>query len=374
MVLASCGTDSPSGPREQWSASEANEWYATQPWLTGANFTPSTAVNQLEMWQAETFDEETIDRELRWAAELGFNTMRVFLHDLLWADDSDAFLRRIDRFLTVADSHGIRTMLVLFDGVWDPFPVAGPQPEPQAHTHNSRWVQSPGADILGDAERHDELEAYVKGVIGRFRTDARVVVWDLFNEGANANFAYASVELPIEDKQARALGLTAKAFDWARDMNPSQPITAGVWDLDRDNPAELTPFNELLLSESDIVTFHTYDPPDVVQALIRSLKAYGRPILCTEYMARPLGSTFEGVMPVFKSENIGAYNWGLVSGKTQTIYHWASWVDMSPEQADPWFHDILHADGTPYADEEVALIRQLTESEGASSMGRPRGQ
>jgi hypothetical protein len=331
LVAASCGgeSDAPIVPRQQWTATEANAWYVQQPWLAGSNFVPSTAVNQLEMWQADTFDEDTIDRELGWAAELGFNTMRVFLHDLLWAEDPSAFLNRIERFLAIADSHGIATMFVLFDGVWDPFPALGEQPEPQPHTHNSRWVQSPGAEILGDADRHDELEGYVKGVIGHFRADPRVVVWDLFNEGDSPNFAYGAVELPPEQKRPRAE----------------------------------TSFNQLLLAESDIVTFHSYEPPSVVQNLIAFLREYDRPILCTEYMARPEDSTFEGVMPIFKEEKIGAYNWGFVLGKTQTNYHWLSWVDMSPERANPWFHDILNADGTPYDSDETTLIRQLTGTE-----------
>jgi len=365
LVAASCGgeSDAPIVPRQQWTATEANAWYVQQPWLAGSNFIPSTAVNQLEMWQADTFDEDTIDRELGWAAELGFNTMRVFLHDLLWAEDPSGFLNRIERFLAIADSHGIATMFVLFDGVWDPFPALGEQPEPQPHTHNSRWVQSPGAEILGDADRHDELEGYVKGVIGRFRADPRVVVWDLFNEGDSSNLFYLAVELPPEQKRPRAEQLATKAFEWARAMGPTQPITSGVYDLDADDPADLTSFNQLVLAESDIVTFHSYEPPSVVQKLIAFLREYGRPILCTEYMARPEDSTFEGVMPIFKEEKIGAYNWGFVVGKTQTNYHWLSWVDMSPERANPWFHDILNADGTPYDSNETTLIRQLTGTE-----------
>ncbi len=359
FVLASCGGADSITPRKQWTEAQANEWYARQPWLTGANFTPSTAVNQLEMWQPDTFDETTIDRELGWAADLGFNTMRVFLHDLLWREDPSGFLERIDRVLGIADAHGIGLMLVLFDGVWNPFPAAGPQQEPIAHTHNSRWVQSPGAEILGDPARRDSLESYVKGVIGRFRTDSRVLVWDLFNEGDNVNLAYLQVELPSAQKREHALELAIKAFGWARAMDPIQPITAGAYELGS-GEASLNPFNEYLLNESDVVSFHSYDPPEVVSALIESLRQVGRPILCTEYMARPLGSTFEGLLPIFKQQNVGAYNWGLVVGKTQTNYHWLSWVDMSPRQADPWFHDILYADGTPYDPDEATLIRELT--------------
>ena len=359
IVLAACSATEPE-PRPQWTPAQAYEWYEGQPWLVGANFVPSTAVNQLEMWQAETFDEATIDRELGWAADLGFDTVRVFLHDLLWSEDPEGFLERVERFLTIADSHGIGTMLVLLDGIWDPEPMLGPQPDPVPYVHNSRWVQSPGREILGDPSRHGELEGYVKGVIGHFRTDERVVVWDLFNEGENANAAYAGEDLRPVDKSARALELATLVFEWARAMDPSQPITAGAFNFDTDAPEQLSAFNAYVLDESDVVTFHSYDPPATLSALIALLEGYGRPIICTEYMARPLDSTFEGSLPIFKEQGIGAYNWGLVVGRTQTNYHWLSWVAPGPDWADPWFHDILHEDGTPYDEAEAALIREIT--------------
>ena len=364
VLLASCGESNiEPGPRERWTEAEAEAWYAAQPWPVGANFVPSTAINQLEMWQADTYDEATIDRELGWAAELGFNTMRVFLHDLLWKEDPEAFLDRIDRFLAVAERHGISVMLVLFDGVWNPFPVAGPQPEPTPHVHNSQWVQSPGAEILGDLERHDELEPYVKGVVRRFRSDSRVLAWDLFNEPDNPNIlSYADVELPAAVKGPAAVALLRQAFDWARSVDPMQPITAGVWQGKGvwGDPAALSPMNELMLNESDVLSFHSYDSPAAVGEQVADLRQYGRPLLCTEYMARSVGSTFQGVLPIFARDDVGAYNWGLVSGRSQTIYSWGSWFTMDPSDADPWFHDVLRPDGTPYDAEEAALIAELT--------------
>jgi hypothetical protein len=362
LLFAACGDSSAEPtPRSRWSEAEAQAWYAEQPWIVGANFVPSTAVNQLEMWQAETYDEPTIDRELGWAADLGFNTMRVFLHDLVWKEDPEGFLQRIDRFLTVADRHGMRIMFVFFDGVWNPFPVAGPQPDPIPHVHNSQWVQSPGAEILADLERHDELEPYVTGVIGRFATDRRVLAWDLFNEPDNPNLvSYPDVELPPEVKDPAAEALLKKAFGWARSVGPTQPLTAGLWHGQWADPSALSPLNELMVTESDVVSFHSYDGPDLVSEQLADLGQYGRPLLCTEYLARSGGSTFQAILPIFKAQDVAAYNWGLVSGKTQTIYTWLSWVTTSPEDADPWFHDIFYADGTPYDPEEVALIRELT--------------
>jgi hypothetical protein len=342
---------------ERWTDDQAREWHAVQPWLIGCNFIPSTAVNQLEMWQADTFDLATIERELGWARDIGFNSIRVFLHDLLWEQDRDGFLDRVDRFLDVASRSGISTMLVIFDGVWDPHPTPGAQRAPRPGVHNSGWVQSPGAEILGDVSRRDSLKNYVSGVIDRFRDDDRILAWDLFNEPNNPNLAYATRE--INDKTERAIALLRKAFDWARGAGPSQPLTAGIfWGPARGEG--VSEINRLMLSESDVISFHSYFPVEQVEKSIRDLQEFHRPILLTEFLSRGSGSTFEAVLPLLKKEKVGAYCWGLVSGKTQTIYPWDSWTKTYTAEPDPWFHDVLRPDGTPYRDEEVALIRRMS--------------
>jgi hypothetical protein len=345
---------------EQWTKQKAAEWYAKQPWLVGANYIPSTAINQLEMWQAETYDPETIDRELGWAEDLGFNTMRVFLHDIPFRNDQEAFLKRIDHFLGLCEKHKIRPMLVLFDAVWDPYPRPGPQREPKPGVHNSGWVQSPGRAILENRHRHDELKGYVLGVIGRFRDDPRVLAWDIFNEPDNPNASsYGKDEFP--DKPRRALELLRDAYDWARSVNPTQPITSGVWQgEDWSDPAKMTPMWRFQLEASDIITYHDYNPLPQHKKRVEALKKYGRPILCTEYMARPRGSTFDPILGYLKEENIGAYNWGFVDGKSQTIYPWETWQQPATGEPDPWFHDIFRRDGTPYRKQEVDYIRRLT--------------
>jgi len=364
LLVAACGSGGSPAQIDSgtpWTPERAATWYADQPWLVGANFVPSTAVNQLEMWQADTFDEATIDRELGWAADAGLVTVRVFLHHLLWQQDPDGFLQRIDRFLTIADAHGIRVMLVLFDGVWDPYPQLGPQPAPRPYVHNSRWVQSPGAEILGAPERLNELEGYVTGVVGRFADDPRVVIWDLFNEPDNLNLiSYKQEELLPDDKSAAALTLLRKAYGWARSVDPMQPLTAGVFFGGWGSPDGLSPINDFMLRQSDIVSFHGYFDPDTMTALVDDLEQYGRPIICTEYMARSENSTFQGVLPVLKDRDVGAYNWGWVDGKTQTKFPWASWSDPVPGEPDPWFHDVLHPDGTPYDPAELAFLRSIT--------------
>jgi len=340
----------------QWTEARAAAWWAKQPWLVGCNFTPSTASNQLEMWQAETFDLETIDRELGWAAGLGFNIIRVYLHDLLWEQDAEGFLGRIATMLGTAARHGIGTMLVAFDDVWCVESTLGPQPEPHPGRHNSRWLQSPGKSQL-EAYPHDaalrvRLEGYVQGVISRFAQDPRVLVWDLYNEpGGHPS--------PLEDPMGeRCLPLLRDVFDWARACSPSQPLTSGVWS----NPLKPVPESiaELQLERSDIVTFHHYGPRDELETEIDRLRARTtRPLMCTEYLARNMKSRFETHLPIFRARNIGAINWGLVSGRTQTIYPWWSWLDDDPKpEPDVWFHDIFRDDGTPFSEDEVVFIRE----------------
>jgi len=344
---------------QRWPAQQANDWYTHQPFLVGSNFIPSTAINELEMWQADTFDLPTIDRELGWAEGLGMNTMRVFLHNLLWQQDSAGFLRRTDQFLQVADKHHIRIMFVLLDSVWDPYPKLGRQRDPKPHVHNSGWVQAPGAEILKNEPRwNQELKPYVVGVISHFRDDPRVLMWDLMNEPDNENGSYKAQELP--NKAEVALRLLREEWKWARSSNPSQPLTSGVWKEDWSSDDKLSAMASFQLQNSDVITFHSYDPPDEMKSRIASLRRFGRPIVCTEYMARPRGSTFAAILPLLKAERVGAYNWGFVNGKSQTIYPWDSWEKTYTGEPPLWFHDIFRKDGSPYDPKEVTLIRQLT--------------
>lgn len=353
------GTSAPGAPGSQWTKERARAWADSVGWMVGANFTPSTAINQLEMWQASTFDPATIDRELGWAASIGFNTARVFLHDLLWQQDSTGFLDRMEQFLRIADRHHIRPMFVLFDAVWDPQPRLGPQRQPVPHLHNSGWVQSPGAAILRDTARLDELRPYVQGVIRRFGRDRRVLAWDLFNEPDNVNRpAYIAYE-PL-NKEAAAFALLRKAFAWAREVDPAQPLTAGPWKGDWLDASSQAPITAFMIEQSDVISFHSYDDSTRVERLVIALERQGRPILCTEYMARPRGSTFRHILPVLQRHGVGAFNWGLVFGKTQTIYPWDSWTREYIAEPAVWFHDIFRPDGTPFDEREVVFLRSLT--------------
>ncbi len=343
---------------ERWPAEKANQWHAQQPWLVGCNFTPSTAINQLEMWQADTFDPQTIDRELGWAEDLGMNMIRVYLHDLLWQQDSEGFLRRMDQFLAIADKHHIKVMFVPLDGVWCPIPKLGKQPEPMPRTHNSGWLQAPHVDIFKDPARHGELEGYIKGIMTRYKDDPRVLLWDLYNEPAQGNIPlYQQYEL--ENKRELALLLQKKLFQWGREVNPSQPLSVGLWQGDwRED--KLDELNRFALDNSDVITYHEYRPFKDLKARTELLLKHGRPLICTEYMARTLGNTFMYALPLFEKYKIGACNWGFVAGKTQTQYPWDSWDKKYEAEPPLWFHDVLRPDGSPYDANETEFIRMMT--------------
>ena len=353
----------PAAPAQaiRWSEQKASAWYEGHPWLVGSNYLPASAINQLEMWQEATFDPAEIDRELAWAEAMGMNTMRVFLHDLLWAQDSAGLLRRIDRFLDVASRHGIRPMFVFFDSVWDPVPQLGPQRPPTPGVHNPGWVQSPGARALADPSQYSRLRRYVEGVVRGFAKDPRVLAWDVWNEpGVDNAGSYPRTEL--KDKTARVTALLPQAFGWARAASPSQPLTSGVWGVDTlPNGDDLDQVRRIQLRESDIITFRNYSWPEYFQRQVAWLKKYNRPVICTEYMARSVGSTFDALLPIGKAERVGMINWGFVAGKTQTYLPWDSWQrPYVLEQPPVWHHDVLRPDGTPYRQVEVDLIRRLT--------------
>ena len=347
----------------RWSEQKANEWYARQPWLVGSNYIPKSAINELEMWQADTFDPMQIDKELGWAESLGMNTMRVFLHDLLWQQDAPGFQRRLDQFLAIAAKHHIRPLLVLFDSCWDPVPRLGRQHDPVPGVHNSGWVQSPGDEALADPAQEPRFKAYVQGVVGGFAKDDRILGWDVWNEPDNAGGGnYSHPGLAASEKAARVAVLLPQVFAWAREVNPTQPLTSGLWDNDiSQDPSAQHEVDQIQMRESDIITFHNYNWPESFKAEVEWLKKFHRPIICTEFMARSAGSTFDAILPLAKEEKVGAINWGFVAGKTQTYYPWESWEHPYVLHQPPvWFHEVLHPDGTPYREAEADLIRKLT--------------
>jgi hypothetical protein len=360
VVLLLTATTCNPRAQQRWTEAQANAWYQAQPWPVGANFLPSTAINELEMWQGDTFDQATIDRELGWAEGIGMNTMRVFLHNLLWEQDPDGFKHRIDTFLTIAARHHIRPVFVLFDSCWEPFPKLGPQHPPIPGVHNSGWVQAPGAAILADPAQYPKLEQYVKGVVGAFANDPRILAWDVWNEPDNGNDSSTAKGEP-RNKNEIVLKLVPQAFAWARSVHPVQPLTSGVWHGDWASLDVMPPMARVQIEQSDVISFHNYGWPEDFEKRVEQLEQFHRPLICTEYMARGAGSTFDTILPIAQKHRVAAINWGLVAGKSQTYLPWDSWQrPYVLQQPTIWFHDVFHPDGTLYREREGEIIRDLT--------------
>ena len=344
----------------KWTKEKANNWYKDQPWLVGCNFLPSTAINQLEMFQEDSFDEDTITRELNWAKDLGFNSLRVYLHDLLWSE-KDKFKKIFEKFLNLCHERNIKPIIVLFDDCHRPYPKLGKQPLPVKGVHNSGWKQSPGLllvhEIFDKTVKKKELKRlqnFVQELIDQYKEDDRILMWDLYNEpGQN----------PVGKK---SLGLLKHAWSWAQEVRPKQPLTSC---LDGSVGSEIIKYNQ---QKSDVITFHQYESGQLLEN-IAILEKLERPLICTEYMARELGTTFEFSLPIFRDKKIGCYNWGLVAGKSQTHFPWSSvkhlqrlkkekvFIEDHEDIPEPevWFHDIFRKDGTAYNQNEVEFIKKI---------------
>jgi hypothetical protein len=352
--------------KQQWSSAQAQAWYQQQGWLCGFNYLPSTAVNWTELWQAETFDPLTIDRELGWAAQMGYNTLRINLPFIVWQHDRDGLLARIEHFLTLADRHGLRTMLTLLDdcGFSGDEPFLGAQKPPVPGKHNSQAAASPGRERICDRDTWPQLERYIRDVIHHFGDDERILLWDLYNEPGNRGiFASGTVEQQYPQRlETFAHELIPLVFAWAREENPSQPLTVCAWRLPAEEAGETFfqhPLDHTAMALSDVISFHAYTHTARMAAIIQQLQQTGRPLLCTEWLARHVGSTVEEQLPLMFIARVACWQWGLVRGKTQTWLPWPSVMTESTDYCRLWFHDVLDENGIPFSHKEMALVRQL---------------
>jgi hypothetical protein len=325
-----------------WSTEKANAWYKTKKWILGFNYVTSSAVNSTEMWQDESFDAPAMERELALASRYGYNSCRVFLPYLVWREEGDVFLRNFERFLGIAHANGITALPIFFDdcNFVGKEPYLGKQDDPRPGVHNSGWTPSPGSAIADDPACEESLKAYVQTLVKAHKDDERIIAWDLYNEPGNRN------------REGKSIPLLTKTFAWARECDPAQPLTTGIW--------AWKDFDLVCADLSDIISFHDYGDMNTTNERIEKARKYGRPVLCTEWLNRPVGNTIESHLPVYKSENIGTYHWGLVNGKTQT---WLSW-DKSKNTAEGttavWQHDIFTPDLKPYSEKETALIKETS--------------
>ena len=329
----------------KWSIEKANEWYKNIGWVVGFNYVTSTAVNSTEMWQFDTFDIETINKELAVAAEMGFNSCRVFLQFLVWESERNGFLDTFDKFLAIACKHGISVMPILFDdcAFSGNEPFLGKQHDPVTGVTNSRWTPSPGSVIADDPEKIGVLEEYVQSIVKRFGDDSRVLMWDVYNEPGN------------NGRGEKSILFLQNAFDWVRKCDPVQPVTAGAWDRDKQ-----TAWDTECLALSDVISFHDYESIGRTKEHVAFLREFERPIFCTEWLLRQNNNTFMIHLEFFKKNNISAYNWGLVEGKTQTYLSWVQENNPVEGLPDLWQHDLFYKDLTPYNPNEIDLIKKLT--------------
>ena len=323
----------------QWTLDQAHKWGARQSWGAGCNYIPSNAINQLEMWQEASFDRVTIEREFGLMQRTGLTVARIYLHDLAYEIDPSGFKQRMRTVLLLAKEHHIRIMFVFFDDCWNPKSSLGVQPEPIPGVHNSGWVQSPSADHRKWPQDLARLKAYVQDVLSTFRSDRQVWMWDLYNEPGNSGYGNSSQTL------------LKHVFEWAREIRPSQPLTAAAF------AGGSSDIDKLCVESSDVVTFHCYDNLESLKTQIAFYKASGRPVICSEWMARTNDSRIATHLPYFKSEMVSCVQWGFMSGKTNTIFPWGS----KPNSSEPttWFHDLYRQDGTPFDPDEVQLYQQL---------------
>lgn len=327
----------PDGKR--WKDDRIWRWWQDAGVIRGVNYIPRNCANSVEMWKEDTFDSDLIAEELDWAKGLGYTAIRIPLQFAVWKADADGFVERVDHLLRLAEARNIRVVPVLFDDLnrAGQDPVVGPQPDPDPGVHNPLWVPSPGPSLVTDQSHWDELETYVSAVVKTFKRDDRILYWDLYNHAGDDGLKEQS--LPLLDQ----------AFNWVRDIDPTQPLAVAAW----------TQFGSAMttrkLERSDLVTFESFETPQQAEALLALLQRHDRPLICTDWLMRQKGNDFESMLPLFSEHRVGWFNHGLVNGRTQTWLQQAEF--RSDTDPDLWQHDVLKPDGTPYDSDEAELIR-----------------
>jgi hypothetical protein len=285
-------------------------------WVKGVVFVPTNCVNECQHW--EEYDSAINDRELYYAHVYGLNTVRVYLHYLVWEKDKTTFLNNIENFLQLANKWGIKTEFVFFDDCWDANPALGPYPTPVPGVHNSHWVQCPGDYIKNNYSTYQsKLQSYVQDVVNAHKNDSRITFWELYNEPNNS---------------AITATIMSDTRQWIKATGSLIPVTA-CW-------AGLT--------YSDFNSFHMYG----------GYSGGGPSELCTECMNRS-GQTVPGIVSYFNSIGGGYIMWELGIGRDNCRFPWGS-PQGAPEPTTP-FHGVVYPDGHPWdTNDIVSLAGSLT--------------
>ena len=328
-----------SGTHSRWDGDRVRRWYDNLGVVKGVNYIPRNAVNSTDMWRKETFDPDLINEELGWVRKAGYTTLRVQLQYIAWKEDPKGFMERLEKFMDLAARNTLKVVPVLFDdkNFANMDPVAGPQPEPIPGKNNARWVPSPGPAAVKDRSTWPDLEKYFRDVMEKYKGDDRVVYWDLYNRAGDSELWEAT--LPLMDQ----------VFNWARDIDPKQPLAAPAWT----KPNSAMTVHKL--ERSDIVTFQSFETAGQIEALLTLLKRYDRPIICSDWLMRQRDNDFEKILPLFSVHRVGWFNRGLVNGKTQ------EWIQQdqyrSADRPELWQHDVLKPNGDAYDPKEIERIQ-----------------
>ena len=305
----------------------------TSTWI-GANYTPAYAANQIQMWHE--FKPEVIESELTAAVKyFGINTLRVYLHNIVYDTEKEVFLERIEEFLKICDRHGIKPGFVFFDDCWNHVGITIDTLPPVDGRHNGRWA------ALQDAERKDEnlpkFKAYVQAVIAPHREDKRVLWWEIYNE-PNMGDAFS-------------LKLREAGYGWAKELKPIHPVIA-CWD---DHP-----YTDIVNAHNYTVDWAGWDR----QADMNPAKG----TVFTEAGARwfgkkpaSSGSPIEVIEWLKKRKAAHKYVpgvylcWELMVGNSNCRWYWGT-PDGASEPAIPWC-GLLWPDCTPVSYAEAEAVR-----------------
>ena len=360
---------------EPWSRERAWAWYDRQPWIRGCNYMPASCANRVDQWQTlgakERFEE--MDRELAAAEEIGFNTMRLAVELQgfgVWLAEHDGFMENFERSLELLAKHKMRAIVLLGNDCMRPkriwqLPKPGPQPCDLGY-HGGRKQSQHGSfpgeigySQVDDPVLKPKFYAMCEELMTKYRTDERILFWNLWNEPGNSHREQVSVE-PIREM-----------FRLAWRIDPVQPLAADVWygeyGTTTNDPNRAQYVAGAL---SDIVSYHCYKGFEEHVRIIAKLKRhFQRPMINTEWLARTVHCDVFDNYPLFYLERIGTLNWGLVNGRYQTHEPWEFlWkrIEQNPRQAaeldmTKWLHDLLRPSLRPYDPREINLIRRFNQ-------------
>ncbi len=347
----------------KWTKERAWEWYNNRPWIRGCNYMSADCANRIDQWQSYGFEErlETTEKELALMAELGYNSVRLILEFIVWDEEHDSFLERFERYISLCSKYGISCMIVLANDCMRPKGLEvnslGEQKVDWGY-HGGRKMSQHGKlsgmghHVLDEPDKAPRYFEMVREIVERYKDDERIIMWNIYNEVGNSH--RWQVSMPN----------LKKIFEIVREIDPIQPLTCETFSLGEGEIEDITEVEKYALEQSDIISYHNYGTYDINIRIIKKLKRYGRPVLCTEWLARCLDNNIQEMFPLFYLEKIGCYNWGFVAGKYQTYEPWNSVWENYDENPDlkwdftKWFHDLYRPNHRPYDPKEIEIIKR----------------